>query len=64
LRDLARPLPLEVRAETMVGWLNAALATESLDEKARQDAAGEGPRRRKQTIGFKTRAPITRTQSG
>lgn len=56
------PLPPEVRAATMAGWLKAALGTESLEEKARQNAAGEEPRRRKQTIGFKIRRPITRAQ--
>ena len=58
------PLPPEVRAASMAGWLNAALATQSLEEKARQEvqATTESVRRRKQTIGFKIRAPVTRAQ--
>jgi len=57
------PLPPEVRAASLAGWLSAALATQSLEEKAKQEASVEMPRRRKQTIGFKIRAPVTRAES-
>ena len=56
-------LPPEVRAASMTGWLNAALATESLEQKARQEVASEENRPREQTIGFKIRSPLTRAEA-
>ena len=51
--------PAELRAAALVGWLNAELAAESLTEqRAGSDSAEH--LRRKQTIGFKFRSPVTR----
>ena len=68
LGQSANPLPTGVRAASMAGWLNSALAVESLEENARKavqaEAAAAAPpaRWRKQTVGFKIQAPITRAQ--
>lgn len=45
--------PAELRAAMLVGWLRAGLATEAME-------AQREPPKRKQTIGFKIRSPITR----
>lgn len=51
--------PAELRAAALVGWLNAALTAESLtDQRGGSDSAEHI--RRKQTIGFKFRSPVTR----
>jgi hypothetical protein len=63
LADQLGPVPPAVRGAAMAGWLHATLTTESLEQKAMQNATAEQPRRRKQTIGFKLRAPITRAES-
>jgi hypothetical protein len=68
LGDPANLLPPEVRAAAMAGWLNSALAVESIEEMARKDvqaeaaAAAPPARWRKQTVGFKIRTPVTRAQ--
>lgn len=54
--------PPELRAAALVGWLKAALVVESLEEEREEDStlgAKQSPRR-KQTIGFRIRSPITR----
>lgn len=57
-------VPPDVQAAVLSGWLKASLATESLEEqRAQQQAQQEPDRRRKQTIGFKIRSPITREAS-
>ena len=53
--------PAELRAAALVGWLNAELAAESLTEQRAGSDSAEHPRRR-QTIGFKFRSPVTREQ--
>jgi hypothetical protein len=55
-RDTSRA---EVLAAAVTGWLRAALGVQALDER-RDAAVREGPPKRKQTIGFKIRSPITR----
>jgi hypothetical protein len=51
--------PADLRAAALVGWLNAVLSAESLtDQRAGSDSAEH--LRRKQTIGFKLRSPVTR----
>jgi hypothetical protein len=49
----------EVLGAALSGWLRAALGVEALDER-RDAAMQEAPPKRKQTIGFKIRSPITR----
>ena len=49
----------EVLGAALSGWLRAALGVEALDEK-RDAAVKQAPSKRKQTIGFKIRSPITR----
>jgi len=56
-------LPPEVRAASMTGWLNAALATESLEQKVRQELRVEASRPRKQTLGFQIRSPVVRAET-
>jgi hypothetical protein len=54
-------LPPEVRAAELAGWLKAALAVEAMTaQRAVQEASAPPPLRRKQTLGFKLRSPITR----
>ena len=48
----------DLRAAVLVGWLKAGLAAELLNEQ--RGAAAALPARRKQTIGFKIRSPVTR----
>jgi hypothetical protein len=51
----------EVRAAELAGWLKAALAVEAMSaQRAAQEATAPPPLRRKQTLGFKLRSPITR----
>lgn len=58
-------LPAELHAAALAGWLKACLAVESAEDKrAEAMTAQEAPRRRKQTIGFKIRSPITREETG
>lgn len=51
--ETASSSPAELRAAMLVGWLKAELAAEAME-------AQREPPRRKQTIGFKIRSPITR----
>jgi hypothetical protein len=55
-------LPPEVLAASMTGWLSAALATESLEQKVRQELRVEASRPRKQTLGFYIRNPVVRAE--
>jgi hypothetical protein len=48
----------DVRVAVLVGWLKAGLAAELLNEQ--RGAAVSVATRRKQTIGFKIRSPVTR----
>lgn len=48
----------DLRAAALVGWLKAGLAAELLREQ--RGSAPATPARRKQTIGFKIRSPVTR----
>ena len=50
--------PSDVRAAVLVGWLKAGLAAETMEAQRPE------PPRRKQTIGFKIRSPITRETEG
>jgi hypothetical protein len=52
----------ELRAAALVGWVKAELATESMEESREEEAASQPEPRRKQTVGFKIRSPITREQ--
>lgn len=52
-------VPADLRAAALVGWLNAELAAESLTEQRTGSDSAEHPRR-KQTVGFKFRSPVTR----
>ena len=65
--ESADSTPAEVQAAAFVGWLRAGLNVEALENKRetveRQQAAQEPPRR-KQTIGFKIRSPLTRDPEG
>lgn len=63
LEAQADQLPPEVRAASMTGWLNAALATESLEQKVRQELRVEASRPRKQTLGFHIRSPVVRAEA-
>jgi hypothetical protein len=57
----AEDAPAELRAAAAAGWLKAGLASQSFDEQAAGPAETMlGPLRRKQTLGFKIRSPITR----
>jgi hypothetical protein len=51
-------LPADLRAAALAGWLKAELAVESLEDQ-RASAQPRAPRK-KQTLGFKIRSPITR----
>ena len=53
-------VPVDVSAAVLVGWLRAGINAEALDE--RRAATAPPDVRRKQTIGFKIRSPITREQ--
>jgi hypothetical protein len=58
-------LPSEVRAAELAGWLKAALAVEAMAaQRAVQEASAPPALRRKQTLGFKLRSPITRDAAG
>lgn len=48
----------ELHAAALVGWVKAELTTQALDEKHEEEVAARP--RKKQTIGFKLRSPITR----
>ena len=63
LDNQADQLPPEVRAASMTGWLNAALASESLEQKVRQELRVEASRPRKQTLGFHIRSPVVRAEA-
>jgi hypothetical protein len=53
MADTAVSSPAPLRAAMLVGWLKAGLAAEAM-------GAPPEPAKRKQTIGFKIRSPITR----
>jgi hypothetical protein len=48
----------DLRAAALVGWLKAGLAAELLREQ--RGAAPGSAARRKQTVGFRIRSPVTR----
>lgn len=50
----------DLRAAALVGWLKAGLAAEVLNEQRGPAGAAAAQARRKQTIGFKIRSPVTR----
>ena len=54
--------PAGVRAATAVGWLKAYVGTEPVDERrsAESQSGATARLRRRQTIGFRIRSPITR----
>jgi hypothetical protein len=62
VRGPGAEVPTELRAAALVGWLKAELAAESIEESRDEQAASRPPSRRKQTVGFKIRSPITREQ--
>jgi len=50
----------ELQAAALVGWVKAELTTQALDDKRAEDEASRP--RKKQTLGFTFRSPITREQ--
>ena len=63
MRRSGNDLPAQVRAAELAGWLKAELAVEAAAAQRAARPAEERPQapsRRKQTIGFKIRSPITR----
>jgi hypothetical protein len=50
------PRPPDLRAAALAGWLRAEIHVESLDEARIQAGVGDGPPRRKLTIGFRSRS--------
>lgn len=63
LRGPRMDLAAELRVGALVGWLKAELAAESIEESRQGQAESPSARRRKQTVGFKIRSPITREHS-
>lgn len=58
----AESVPPELRAAALVGWLRAELNVNTLEHQraAVMHREAEEPVRRKHTIGFKIRSPLTR----
>ncbi len=59
-RGPGAPVAAELRTAALIGWLKTELALETVDEQRAEEAASRPEERRKQTIGFKIRSPITR----
>jgi hypothetical protein len=51
-------VPADLRAAALVGWLRAELAVEALSAQRAEPQVDRS--RRKQTIGFRFRSPVTR----